>query len=128
MEKPRAEPHEIRVSQNELHRNIYVTNLACNYSYEGAMVKVLNDVQNLDQNIQGGTGFAEQATDRIVECTLHLTPYALKRWAVALTEMLNDYEATFGSILTAEEIDQKILDASAKVDHRISDAAAEEYR
>ena len=104
---------DIHAKLSDTYKDIQVSGRVIAPSYEGFRITVYTDAPNLVDVLSANVPKPEKLTiDRHIECTLNMTPQTLKEWAIAFSQELKKYEGMFGTILSPEEIQQKIRDAS----------------
>ena len=103
-----SETPDVKVSKSENYKVIQVTGQISHISYDGIKLTVLNDVLDLAPAVTGDNFKMSKATiTREIQCTIDLSPFSLKSWALLLNQELKKYETLFGTILSPEEIQEK---------------------
>ena len=104
-----SETPDVKAAQSDTYKEIYVTGKVTNLSYDGLRLTVLRDSHDLTNTLSAEQFKASKVViNRQIECTLHLSPQAIKDWAITLAAELKKYEGTFGAILSPQEVQQKI--------------------
>lgn len=99
---------DVKVVQSDTYKEIQVSGQVAGLNYDGLKLTVFHDVPDLTNTLTAEHfKVSKIVINRQIECTLNMSPQALKTWAFVLAQELKRYEGTFGVILSPEEVEQK---------------------
>ena len=100
---------DVSVRHSDTYKEIHVTGQISHVNYDGMKLTVFHDSPDHQNTLQGGRFNASKIViNREIECTLNLSPLAMKIWSILLQKEVAKYEKAFGRILSPEEIAQKL--------------------
>lgn len=104
-----VEMPDINVVQSDTYKEIDVTGQISHVNYDGMKMTVFHDSPDHKRTLRGGHfNASKMMINREIECTLNLSPLAMKIWLILLQKEVTKYEKAFGRILSPEEIAQKL--------------------
>lgn len=109
-----SEAPDINVNKSDNYREIYVSGQIIGLNYDGLKITVFHDSQDFTNTLSTEQfKMSKIITNRQIECTLNISPQALKAWAILLAKELKRYEGSFGQILSPEEVSQRFREYNA---------------
>ncbi len=110
-----SESPDVKVTKSENYQVFQVTGQLSHISYDGIKLTVINDKLDIAPAVAGDNFKMSKATiTREIQCTLDLSPFSLKSWALLLNQELKKYENLFGTILSPEEIQERFKNPGEK--------------
>ena len=110
-----SESPDVKVTKSDNYQVFQVTGQISHISYDGIKLTVINDKLDIGPAVAGDNFKMSKATiTREIQCTIDLSPFSLKSWAILLNQELKKYEDLFGNIMSPEEIQEKFKNAGKK--------------